>query len=226
MLDLILKDFVIQKKRFRTYILLSVFFAVWFSVWGQQEMLLGIATFPVIYGFANNALYEDEKNNTLRLLASLPIRKEMLVYCRYISIALTAAGTIGVYWLLGRLLPASGIRNRGETLQVSTLVISACAFLFLLSIYLPLAFKLGYIKAAGLNRFILIGVFAFFGAGGIALKEFGGGRQPAWLLDLVHNVDSLDPRIILAVVSISALLAYLLSMYTAVRFFRKRNLFK
>lgn len=102
-------------------------------------------------------------------------------------------------------------------------------FLILMSIYLPLAFKLGYIRAAGINKFIFLGIFAFGISAGALLKTYGGKLDqlvsPEFKSSVIGFVQGLNPYSVLILVLVIGMLIFIASMRISVRFFNKRELF-
>ena len=85
---LAVKDFQVQGRSIRSYITTILVIVLLFLLFGdlkQSRMMFPTAVFILLYRFINSSLYEDEKNNTLRLLTSLPIRREAVVKARYLS---------------------------------------------------------------------------------------------------------------------------------------------
>ena len=220
------KDFQVQRKSIMGYMIVGLVLVLAFSLMNmtQKEMLYAIAGFAIIYGFVNKALYEDEKNNTLRLLVSLPVQRDILVYARYLS-------TFIIIFVLGLVMSIiSAITGRttndGEGfVAVIIILVTLLVFIVMLSFYLPLAFKLGYIKAAGINRFIFLGIFAFFSAVAFILNETVKNGDPGLYQKLDGFLATLDPALVLACFSAAILLLYLVSMRISIHFFRKRLLF-
>lgn len=220
------KDFRIQFRSILNYLLVSIVMIVGFTLIGvtQKQMIYAILGFTVIYGFVNKALYEDEKNNTLRLLVSLPLKRDVIVYGRYLSTAIF----IIVLSLLMFLLSVFTDLIAYSAYEPAILIILAATsavMVLMLAIYLPLAFKLGYIRAAGINRFLFLGVFAFFGAVSFALTGVMKGKSPDYFQKLDMSLSGLNPALILVVLIIFSLLVFLLSMAISVKLFRKRLLF-
>lgn len=222
------KDFIIQKKSLKTYILMSAIMAIFFSITNanQPSMIIAVFAFLIIYSFINKALYEDEKNNTLRFLVSLPMKREIIVYGRYISVGLMIIIVTLTLLVLDRVLIAAGVWKMATGMSSLIIMVIVYAFIIMVSVYLPLAFKLGYIKAVGINKFIFIGMFAIFGALGIAAGSIFKGNPPEFLGRLDAFLSSLDAGVVGFLFGIIILIIYAISMKISIRFFRKRDLFK
>lgn len=226
MLNLIIKDFAIQKKNIKTYIFIAVFFSAYFLLFSQAEMMMAMVTFPIIYNFLNRALYEDEKNNALRFLVSLPIERDLIVQARYLSVAIVTIVTTAGFWAINRLLGVSGIWKAASKIDFAIAAMITMAFIILISIYLPIAFKLGYIKAVGVNKFIFVGIILVFGMVPILLKNILKGPPPAFIENIAGILSSISPSAMLVFFAAVTLFIYFLSMELSIRFFRKRDLYK
>ena len=113
-----------------------------------------------------------------------------------------------------------------------TLIMVECLFMVfavMVSVYLPLAFKFGYIKAAGINRFILLGLTAFIGVITAVLAAVLKNKEesdiPRKLAALNLSLSSMNVLVILGCFVLFVLIIYLASMRISIKFFRKRVLF-
>ncbi len=224
------KDFKIQLRSILYYLIAGFVLIVVFSIIGlaQKEMVYSIAVFAILYGFVNKALYEDEKNNTLRLLGSLPVKRDIIVYARYLStgvLIIILYLSIWSYSVISDILTLEYTKDSTIIMVISLFMV----FTVMLSIYLPLAFKLGYIKAAGINRFVFLGLFAFIGGVTAVLAGVLKNRQDSDIsrkiaaLDL--TVSSMNIMAIYGCILLFVLIVYLVSMRISIKFFRKRELF-
>ncbi|HHW48708.1 MAG TPA: ATP-binding cassette domain-containing protein [Clostridiaceae bacterium] len=98
-------------------------------------------------------------------------------------------------------------------------------FIILVSIYLPLAYKLGYIKANSINRFFLIGIFAVSTAAGLVLENISGSSPPAFISRISEFLSSVNPYTMLILAIAFTVAIYFISMELSIKFFKKRNLF-
>lgn len=227
-LKLVIKDFSIQRKTIIRYITSALLLSVCFWATNMKQMSFSIAMFPLIYGFMNGALYEDEKNNTLRLIAALPIKKEMVVYARYISVALVTIGTGIIFMLLNYFVLSNFMANGDNSVKSSNLVIALVllVFMVLVSFYLPMAFKMGYIKAAGVNRFVILGLFGAFAGAAAVIGSLGEeGKTPQFLARIVGVLKNTSSTAITIIFVLGVLLIYIVSMKLSVKFFKARNIF-
>lgn len=146
-----------------------------------------------------------------RLFASLPISRAELVYARYTSGFLTIINVIVLSGIFGGLLTLANIRPDTVIISWEDALASFFGATILLFGYLPIYFKLGYLR----SRMVNIAVFALLGAL-IVLLSF--------LVDSLGVTASTVP----VVVSILAILGWIalliLSITLAVKFYEKRAL--
>ena len=167
-----------------------------------------MAALLTLYRFINSTMYEDEKNNTLRLLDSLPVRRETVVRARYLSTGILAAAL--------------------AVILVAAAAFTICTFLvyiILMSVYMPIGFKLGYIKAVNVNRFVIIGIFILFGAVSMLVSNLAGWQDHTQAEKVLVLLAETDPALITAVFAVITLLLYIVSMKVSVVFYKKRELF-
>ena len=215
------KDFQIQVKSIKNYVITTLFFVLLFTVGGlgRNTMLLPILALFVLYRFINYSMYEDEKNNTLRLLASLPLKRDTIVFARYLS---TGVLIVVLSILLGSI---SALLPSGEAGSTALVLCIFFVYVIMISIYMPIGFKLGYIKAVNINRFIFLGLFVLLGAVPVLLGKGEGPQDGNALASVITMLDNADHVLIVAGFALVTLLLYIISMKISVIFFRKRTLF-
>ena len=225
-----IKDFQIQLKSILNYLIIGIVMIIVFSLMDllQRQTVYAMVVFVIIYGFVNKALYEDEKNNTLRLLASMPVKGDAIVLARYLSTGVYMIALCAVMILI----TGSVDVILHSAVEPAALIIMACIFLvfmLMISVYLPLAFKLGYIKAAGINRFVFLGIFGVFGGVTAALaailKNKGTSGIPQKLEALNAKLSLMDPVLIFTALVLFVVILYFISLSLSIRFFRRRVLF-
>ncbi|MGI6669914.1 MAG: ABC-2 transporter permease [Acetivibrionales bacterium] len=233
---LVLKDFQVQLRSMVNYTFIGLAVMLVFALTGEGlQMAFPVWAFVIIYGFINKCLYEDEKNNTLRLLVSLPLKRDSIVVARYLSTAVMIIIAGAAMWflnpLLSGILPAADIHAAGD---VSRAIVNAFAvvgtslvFMLIMSVYLPMAFKFGYIKAVNINRFVFLGTFMLFGAIPAISRLKGDNQQGSfpWMEQVELFIESIGPEWLIALFILFCACIYVLSMCLSIRFFRKRQLF-
>lgn len=231
MFSLIAKDFAVQKRSFPVYVVLGFMFFFFFYSMGDAS--LPIVMFPVFiigYGFMNRSLMEDERNHTLRLLASLPIGRREIVTAKYASIILVIGPVFAVFWLVGI---ATGLTNKAaDEWPANLLLISLffLAFMLLISFYLPLVYRVGFVRAQAINRFLYLGLIAFgisasAVVGKLAERSGYDGKPPEWVDKAAGWVSGISVYAGVLLILSAAFLLYVCSMMMSVKIFEKRELF-
>lgn len=160
MMNLIKKEFLIQKKYFLYFLPYSLFMLIIFSS-SSQEMAQSaymVAAVGVTYMFIQYSCAIEDQNKSERILNSLPISRKKIVLSKYGSIILFSILSASVLGLLGTLaLNLTPINIRKMALEDIIGIFSVTWILA--AIYLPVYFKFGYIKAKVFN---MIMFFIFF----------------------------------------------------------------
>jgi ABC-2 type transport system permease protein len=235
MRQLIWKDFILQKKAAYIYVAMGSVFFFYFDAMDQRNMLaVMIPTFMIVYGFMNRSLAEDDKNHTLRMLVSLPISRASIVRAKYASIGLVALITTVIFLCAGSIMGAFHFRDADQRL-IDLLIMSAftCVCTLLISIFIPLVYKIGAVRAQSINRFIFFGVFALGTTVGTlastaAKRIHLKGSAPAWLDGIGRALSGLadvNPYVYVVLLFVLSGCIYLGSMRTAVRFLERREMF-
>lgn len=148
MLNLIIKDIVIQKKTFLYAFILAIASSTNFMNPGPNGFILYVFS-PIFinYMFINFALSYDNKNKSEIVLNSLPIKRNDLVIAKYISIFAFAA--IGIIYSIvigftGKIVGLSMFTTTITLNNVVTVLTFTCIYN---SILFPIYFKLGYMKS-------------------------------------------------------------------------------
>lgn len=219
---LAVKDFQIQVKSIKSYVItLLVFLAVFLAMSPKQyQMAFSMAALVTLYRFINMTMYEDEKNNTLRLIDSLPVGRETVVRARYLSTGILAAALIII---LGAVSFIAGSIDRGASAAATICVF--LVYVILMAVYMPIGFKLGYIKAVNVNRFIFIGIFLLIGFASVLMGNPAGQQGSNAAESLTAMFADTSPVLVTAVFAAAAFLLYIVSMKVSVVFYKKRELF-
>ncbi len=224
MISLIIKDFAIQKKNLKNYIAIGLFLGLIFTFNGSDQMSFAMPTFLIIFGFIGKASYEDEANHTVRWIAALPIKKTTIVQARYLSVALASAFTVLVFQLIKNsliLLNVITIEAGAESYLSFLLVI--LIFVVMIAIYIPMIYKMGYIKAANIYKFL---IFGFIGLGLLSVKVLiPSGPPPAAFLNLTQWISEMSQINLTISVAVISLLIYIISMSVSMGIYSRKHYF-
>ncbi len=167
---------------------------------------VGAAIFWTLSVCSYEGFYKIEK-----LFASLPIRRAEMVYARYASSMLAIINAIALSAIFGALLKVLAIRADAQTMSLVDATAAFFASSFLVFGYLPVYFKLGYLR----SRLFNIVVFALLGA-------------VIFLISLLLDALGISFAISNVAAIIIGILLYILlgfiSIRVAVRFFKGRAL--
>lgn len=235
MRQLILKDFAIQKRAMPVYLSLAALFFLFYYTMGDLNLTaIMMPVFIVAYSFTNRSLAEDERNHTLRLLISLPLYRNQLVRAKYASISFVVFPLFLLFAVVGYAfgLKVPGVDEsdpNGFGLVALFMSLLLLTFMVIMSVYLPLVYKLGYIRAQTINRFVILFIFAI-GAGAGALlsrlaEVYGDKGTPEWLEDLIGVLERMNLFVLSAMIVAIALILFLLSMLVSMRLFERKQLF-
>lgn len=232
MLPLILKDFTVIKSSYKSILLLSLIPAVVFFIQGMPHMAIIMLPLPFLYLPISYMFNADEKNNTHRLLVTFPIRKEYIVYSRYASVGLLFILIVFIQLLLSALFTkfAPHIAPAGSPVYSFSALFSLInntliPIAIFISIYLPIVFRFGYMKAASAIKFIFIGYFALYSA----LMTYISKAKPDTSIQIIKKamvfVQNASPIIILILALALSIIICGISMLISKKLFNKRSLF-
>lgn len=165
MFSLVMKDILIQKKTIALSLAYMIFFIIAFQHMGGNGFISAVVA--VVYLLVNTALAYDDKNKAEVMLNSLPIKRRDLVSAKYISIFVYSIMEVVFYFLASLLIKVTGIPVQLSNITPLGIISGLFSVVLLNSIYLPLFFKMGYIKSKWFS-FILFFIF-FFGV--VSLME-------------------------------------------------------
>ena len=154
------------------------------------------------------------------MIDSLPVGRETVVKARYLSTGILA---IVLMIIIGA---AAVIADR--TYAGASAALTICTFLvyiIAMSVYMPMGFKLGYLKAVNINRFVFIGIFILFGSISMLIGSLGTRQGVSLTESTIALLDNTSPALITAVFAAVTFLVYIVSMKVSVVFYKKRELF-
>jgi len=191
MLNLILKDLLVLKKEKTAFIVLILCISIG-ALFPQNpgfasvEFLLGIYLIMV---YANAF---DYKYNAEIMINSLPLSRSGIVNARYLSALVDALLMYAVIFVAGSIIMLLGFR--GENVNVMAAAFRFLLFsLFLLciniSFFLPVYFKLGYLKSRWANFIFFFVIFGLTGiAGNNPVSSFQGKEITGEVMPRLINI--------------------------------------
>ncbi len=217
MVNLVMKDATIQKKSFIMATLYSIGIFIAFGLKGGDfaiaVYIMGTVATTCI--FIQNGFANDEKNNSEKILNSLPITRREIVIAKYISSIGFSVFTIILMFITGTALSKIFI-GKIPTIYSSDIIIALLSVWLLIALYLPFNFKFGYSRMRVYNTLVFL---AFFFAPKVILSEFLS--NPTHPIVKLINESSTE---ILSLISLAVVVVILLlSMFSSLKLYEKRE---
>jgi len=197
MLNLILKDILVQKRTIIFAFLYSIFIFFVFSRPPFSQLIYSMGAVAISYIFIITALQADFKNNTIIIINSLPVKRSEIVVSKYLSLFVYIAISFSLLVIVGLLIKVSPLPFDVRYPGLYDLVITFLSVGILISVYIPVYFKTGGRWVQILN--ILLFMFIFF--------------FPSTLLN--YFVEEQDQSLVISIVRYSSenmLLVYLIAV--------------
>ncbi len=217
MLNLILKDILIQKKMFLFGLLYIVFFIFVFQDLGSGAFVAGSTA--ITYIFVITACTYEDKNKSDILLNSLPIKRKKIVGAKYISLFVYVGIGATVYLGAVLIVKVLGISVKINPITLEGLIGALVSVILMNSIYFPIFFKFGA-TVAKVVYFLLF--FVFFFGGSKIFVFLAKSHNNAWIesMKFLENQSDMQIAVYIIGVAITLLLSsYLLSL----KFYKNRE---
>ncbi|NLM76263.1 MAG: ABC-2 transporter permease [Clostridiaceae bacterium] len=218
MYSLIVKDILIQKQRMLISFLIIILMLVSFQ--GIGEIMFTVSVGAFTYSLAMTACAYEDINKSNIMLNSLPLKKAKTVAAKYLSILVYyIIGTI-IYFVCYIISGITKIPLNVHPLSPEVLIGGFVSVCLMQGIYLPIFFKVGYVKSKILNFAIF---FGFFYGVSYLITIIKRDTNILWVKKLVEFIQAQSQvslaMIILGVVAVFLLVSYLLS----VKFYKQRE---
>lgn len=177
MLRLVFKDFLLQKKMFLFMFVYIVFFMIAFQGSGNFQVTPIIVA--VSYMFLMTSCAWEDKNNSDVLLNSIPIARWRIVAAKYVSLIAYTAVAVLAYWIVKTVISVTGLPLEVAAIAWEGVLGGLLGVGLVSALYLPLFFRLGYLRSKSVNFIIF---FGFFGLIGLLPKLFPA--RPEWITAL------------------------------------------
>ena len=218
MLNLILKDLLVQKKS-----MLFAFGYCFFLVFAFQGLdgtaPVGAAT-AVVHLLIQYSFAHEDKNKSEIMLNSLPISRKDIVIAKYLSIFLYIGLAMVAYMLATLIVMAIKIPVKVHFLSIENITTTLFIVSLMTSSYLPVVFKLGYLKAKMFNIVMFL-LFFFIPMGLLSLSQ-----NPEFALSISKTLDGFanwsDWQIATLIAGISLLMMFI-SCCISIRIYNNRE---
>lgn len=218
MLNLILKDLLIQKKTLGFLGLYIIIFSIAFQSVGSGAFT-GIVI-AVTYQLVVTASSLEEKSGSDIILNSLPISRGKIVAAKYLSVILYGLMAVLGYVIYSSILSLVPISVSVPSITPESLAAAFAGIMVMNSIYYPVYFKTGFIRARIIS-FILF--FAFF-FGLMTLFEAASGKSSNAIFQAIAEFfNSVDKTQFSLMIIGGALLFMLASFGLSVKLYKGRE---
>jgi ABC-2 type transport system permease protein len=159
MLNLVLKDLLIQKKSFLVLFLLGLFMFIVYSNPIFENFIYIMGGVMIVYIFLVSANAEDEKNKSEIVLVSLPLSRRDIVLAKYVSVPVYVVIGLGFLFLMALVFRLPLIPLMPRLINLTDLLASLFIVGLAVNIYLPLYFRYGTAALRIFSVFLFLGFF-------------------------------------------------------------------
>ena len=217
MINLLVKDLLLLKKSIWlpfVYSSMIVFFFSKTDSAAQTIYIMGINMISYILIMYSTAY--DDLNKSDIMLNSLPINRKDIVSERYLSIFVFILASSIIMAFTGVIMTLLGIGGNIRIIKLSDIGMAATSLSIIVFLYLPVYFKLGYLKAKLVNFLVF---FAVFFLPTLLARLLAKNTSIAFLRSLNQLTEMQLVLIMLTFAGVLGLISYVLSL----SFYRKRE---
>lgn len=218
MINLILKDILIQKKTFLWGIFYIVIMVLSFQQAGSPMFSASVVAFTYI--MVQSACAYDDKNKSDILLNSLPLNRSTVVIARYLSTFIFAIVAVIYYILLTGIINMLGLPFKVYPVSLEGAVGTLFALILITGIYFPIFFKVGYIKSKIVNFILFFGVFV---GAGMIVPELMEDRNSAFAQKVIQFFSNQSDTQITVELFVIMVLLLIISYMFSIKFYRNRE---
>lgn len=220
MINLVLKDILIQKKTFLYSIVYGIFAIIAFknSMGMRAAYMFGGMSIAYMLILYSNGY--DEKNNSEVMLNSLPVRRASIVTAKYISILIFFLVGVVITGIIGAVITAINIIPDIRIINLSDILGIFTSIGLMYAVYYPLYFKFGPLKMKIVN--ILLYMLFLFGPN-LILSMIEENPNNNIVLKLISIVEKNPVWMLQAFTAIAILILLILSMEISVRIYRNKE---
>lgn len=220
MLTLVYKDIVCQKKNLWLIVAYTAFMHFAFiSLPDLNAYVAGAAAVTYIFVLGQCAVEEKSKSDIL--INSLPVSRETIVKAKYLTGCVFMLLGLVASTLVGAIIHYLGFARSLVDLQITLGMVIASVFLW--SMFYPVYFKFGYLKARYYNLFVFLLIIF---ASGFLVDMFNRIIEKSALPDVLTGLSQLvghhDLMLAIALLIVSFLFS-LVSLAISLRVYRGRE---
>ncbi|MBU3213517.1 ABC-2 transporter permease [Clostridium estertheticum] len=221
MVNLIIKDILIQKKTLLFTFFYTIVISICFYSANPSDLGLYVLA-PILNTYMHiiNAVNYDDKNNSEIVLNSLPLNREDVVIAKYISIFVFAIIQITYAILIGLIGKATGLSIYNVSISLFDIGSVFASIGIFSAIFFPLYFKFGAIKMRIFNTILFIIIF-IVPMNGISYVIENPNNVFVHKVNLfINNTSSLT---INSVVLITGLILFMISLTVSIHIYNKKE---
>lgn len=222
MFNLVLKDFLLQKKITLITIAYALFFSVvcYFNA-TKLDKLMVFPIFGIVFSTYLSIFYmigKEERTKSLIIINSLPLERSQIVISKYISLIFFIIINTLVFYLPILLLGVIYANNSVSSLDYSIIIMFLSFLLILFSIYYPLYFKYGYnaMRIFSFAFYILTFTIPNF------LQKLIKTNNP--LLHKLINYMLVNPSKTIWITFILTVLIFIASLYASIGIYKNKDI--
>ena len=217
MFYLIKKDILMQKRTVKLSIIYILLFTIFISKNEPIGLTIGILSVTYMLALGSSAL--EDKNNSDKMLISLPIKRQIIVMSKYVSVYVFAFFAIIVCFLIyfiASLFYPSFI----QPITMEGLMAAIISITLFSSVSYPLIFKYGYMKSKMANLIVFF-VLVF---GGSELVNYSSQNNKLTLnQNILTNFNNRTDVEILIILMVPLALILIISYFLSLTFYNKRE---
>lgn len=222
MVNLVLKDIMIQKKSFLTAVMFAFIMVIALQgSLGPGAYMMG--AMGIVFVLIAGAFMYDEKSRGDILINSLPLKRKEIVKARYLSLVVFSIIAVVLVYAAGTAVRLVGFPVSLASLNIPELSIIFILLIFMFSIYIPIYFKYGYVKSRIVNLVLYITLFGVSGVITGVRKAIVENPKDSLTIKLLSILNNIPDWMIGPVILLVLLLLLLISMSLSIRFYAKRE---
>lgn len=215
MFNLIIKDILIQKKILIFTFIYSIF--IFFALSTFQQTLYIMGSMAIGYILVTNALNFEEKSNSEILVNSLPLKRNQIVFAKYLSVFLYLLIGLTLTGITGALINISGVNLSVRFISFMDVVIAFLCLGLLVSLYYPIYFKFQS------NILKIINIFFFITA--FFLPNFiVENRNENFIIKLFKLIENVPLWLLESYTLIFTLVVMFTSLFISIKIYNNKDL--
>ena len=218
MYQLILKDILLQKKRLLFFPLIYTIFVV--TVLHNLSNTFVIASIVITYMMIQTAVVYEDMNNTEVVINSLPIKKAKIVLTRYLSVFVYLGISIASYLIVMGAINVLHLPFSVDSIAITNFFFALLGLSFIISSYLPIFFKYGYVKSKIFHIFFMMAAFFI----PTLITTFIKTNPDSVIVEFVLNFLQTTPDLIMNFIVLLIAAAFMgISYFLSVNFYKNRE---